>query len=93
MDQLYPGLIKEEENAVKEIRERLMEILNMIDETIDYEAEEHLIDDRLLDSFAIITLVAEMGFAFDVVISARDMVPENFNSLEAMARLVERLRQ
>ena len=40
--------------------EELLEILNEIDDSIDYENETALIDDQLLDSFAIITLVSEL---------------------------------
>lgn len=42
----------------------LLEILNEIDDTIDYETETGLIDDHLLDSFAIISLVSELEDAF-----------------------------
>ena len=76
---------------MNETMKTLKEILDDIDETIDYETEEHLIDDRLLDSFAIISLVAELETEFDISISALDMVPENFNSMNAMAALVDRL--
>ena len=57
--------------------ETLMEILRDIDDSIDYEKEEALIDDRLLDSFGVITLVAEIENAFDIQIDAAEMVPEN----------------
>ena len=46
--------------------EELLEILNEIDDSIDYENETALIDDQLLDSFAIITLVSELEDAFDI---------------------------
>ena len=39
--------------------EELLDILNEIDDSIDYENEKALIDDHLLDSFSIITLVSE----------------------------------
>lgn len=60
--------------------ETLMNILREIDDSIDYEKEQALIDDRLLDSFGVITLVAELEDAFDISIEASEMVPENFNS-------------
>ena len=58
----------------------LLEILNEIDDTIDYETETGLIDDHLLDSFAIISLVSELEDAFDISIDAAEMPPEKFNS-------------
>lgn len=70
-----------------------MNILREIDDSIDYEKEQALIDDRLLDSFGVITLVAELEDAFDISIEASEMVPENFNSAEAIYRMVCRLQE
>ena len=53
--------------------EELLEILNEIDDSIDYENETALIDDQLLDSFAIITLVSELEDAFDISIEASEL--------------------
>lgn len=71
----------------------LLEILNEIDDTIDYETETGLIDDHLLDSFAIISLVSELEDAFDISIDAAEMTPKNFNSAENLWKMVERLQE
>lgn len=71
----------------------LLEILNEIDDTIDYETETGLIDDHLLDSFAIISLVSELEDAFDISIDAAEMTPENFNSAANLWKMVERLQE
>ena len=71
----------------------LLEILNEIDDTIDYETETGLIDDHLLDSFAIISLVSELEDAFDISIDAAEMTPENFNSAANLWAMVERLQE
>lgn len=71
----------------------LLEILNEIDDTIDYETETSLIDDHLLDSFAIISLVSELEDAFDISIDAAEMTPENFNSAANLWKMVERLQE
>ena len=60
--------------------EELLEILNEIDDSIDYENETALIDDQLLDSFAIITLVSELEDAFDIMMEMKDIL--DFNSYE-----------
>lgn len=73
--------------------EKLMEILREIDDTIDFEKETALIDGRILDSFGMITLVSEMEDAFDIQIGASEMVPENFNSVQAMWEMVTRLKE
>ena len=71
----------------------LLEILNETDDTIDYETETGLIDDHLLDSFAIISLVSELEDAFDISIDAAEMTPENFNSAANLWKMVERLQE
>lgn len=70
-----------------------MNILREIDDSIDYEKEQALIDDRLLDSFGVITLVAELEEAFDIEIEASEMIPENFNSVGAIYKMVCRLQE
>lgn len=73
--------------------ETLMKILLEIDETIDWKNEKALIDDRLLDSFGVISLISEMEDAFDVEIDAAELVPENMNTVEAMWNMIQRLKE
>ncbi len=72
-------------------KEELLEILEELHPEIDFETEDSLIDDKLLDSFDVVTLVTEIGSAFDIELTAADMVPENFNSLDAMVDMIERM--
>ena len=73
--------------------EKLMNILMEIDDSIDYENEKALIDGRLLDSFGVITLVSELEDAYDIEIEAPEMIPDNFNSAEAIYKMVLRLQE
>ncbi|MCR4781299.1 MAG: acyl carrier protein [Lachnospiraceae bacterium] len=73
--------------------EKLLEILNDIDDSIDFENETALIDDHLLDSFGIISLVGELEEEYDISIDASEMTPENFNSAEAILKMVNRLSE
>lgn len=73
------------------MREKILKILNDINEDVDYEIENALIDDGVIDSFDIVSLVGELNSCFDINITVVDLVPENFNSLDAMTALVERL--
>ena len=67
--------------------EELLEILNEIDDSIDYENETALIDDQLLDSFAIITLVSELEDAFDISIELQFSKGNLGNGTETSGRL------
>ncbi|SMC40999.1 Phosphopantetheine attachment site [Oscillospiraceae bacterium] len=71
--------------------EEIRAILNELHDDVDYDTCTTLIDDRILDSFDIVTLVAEIDDKLDVRIPPEQMIPENFNSLKAIAALVERL--
>lgn len=71
--------------------EELLEILQELHSDVDFETENKLVDDKILDSFDLVTLVTELGDAFDIEITAKDFVPENFNSAQAMWKMVQRL--
>ncbi|MCK9253091.1 MAG: acyl carrier protein [Eubacteriales bacterium] len=71
--------------------DELIGILEGLHPDVDFEHTAGLIDDGILDSFDIISLVAEIDNVFDVQIPASEIVPENFNSAQALHDLVERL--
>lgn len=72
--------------------EKLLEILKELKPDVDFENETGLIDNALLDSFDIVQLVAQLNGAFDIEITPKDIVPENFNSAEALWKMVESLQ-
>lgn len=69
----------------------LLEILENLHPEVDFETCTTLIDDKILDSFDIITIISEINEEFDVVIPAEEIIPENFNSAQALHELVTRL--
>ncbi len=71
--------------------EALLNILSELHPDVDFEVCTTLIDDKILDSFDIVTIVAEIDAEFDVAIPAEELVPENFNSAQALYALVEKL--
>ena len=73
--------------------EELLEILNDIQPGVDFEHETHLIDDHLLDSLSIISLVAELEDEYDITIPAVEIIPANFNSAKAMWKMIQRLEE
>ena len=66
--------------------------LNRDVDLIDFETEKELIDDGLLESFDVITLIAELEDQFEVEIPAEEIVPENFNSAEGIWNLLQRIK-
>lgn len=73
--------------------ETLMHILKEIDEEINWEEEKRLIDERILDSLAVITLITEIEDAFQIEIRAEEITQDNFNSAEAIWSMICRLRE
>ena len=71
--------------------EKLLQILNEIRSDVDYENETALIDDGILDSLDVVSLVSELNDAYDIEIDMDELVPENFNSVQAILDMIERL--
>ena len=72
--------------------QRLKKILSELHSEVDFDAPHHLIDERILDSIDIVTLVGEIDEAYGVRVPVEELTPENFASAEAIYKLVERLR-
>lgn len=73
------------------MRDTLMEILTQLRPDVDFEKETKLITDGILESFDIVSLVSELTDEFDITIRPKDLVPENFNNVDAMLALIEKL--
>lgn len=72
--------------------EQLLAVLKTIRPDVDFANEKKLIDDGILDSFDIIQTVMELNEAFDVEINVEDLEPDNFNTVEAMWELIQKLQ-
>ena len=73
--------------------EELLEILLEIKPGVDFEKETNLVDDGILDSLDIISIISEVSEEYDVKIPPEDIVPENFNSAGAMKKLIDELAE
>ena len=71
--------------------EELLEILNELHPEVDFTSCNTLIDDKILDSFDIVSVIAEINERFDVTITAEKITPENFNSASALFALIQQL--
>lgn len=73
------------------MQEKLMEILKELRPDVDFENCDALIDDGVLDSFDLVSLIGELTDAFGVDISFDEIEPENFNSADSMLEMLKRL--
>ena len=75
------------------MKEQIIEILEDIQPEADYETCQTLIYDHILTSLDVLSLVAELEDEFDVTIPTVEIIPSNFNSVDAIAAMVERLQE
>lgn len=73
--------------------DKLLEILKKIDGDVDYLAEKELVTRHILDSIDITLLISELEEAFDIEIGMEYMDNDNFNSLEAMWKMILEIRE
>ena len=71
--------------------EKLLELLKKVKPEVEFEGNKHLIDNEELDSLSIVEIVAAIDDEFDIEIGVKDIIPENFNSVEAMWNLIQKL--
>ena len=72
--------------------DKLIEILKSIRPDVDFTMEDALIDDEILSSFDIIAMVSEINLEYGIEIQVDDLLPENFNSAEAILELIEKMQ-
>lgn len=73
--------------------EALIKILTDLHPDVDFMTEERLVDAKILDSFDIVTVIAEVDNEYDVAIPAEEIMPENFNSAKSLYSLIKRLME
>lgn len=71
--------------------ETLLNILNGLHPDVDFTSIDDLYDEGVLDSLDMVRLVTEIGMEFDVQIPAEELVPENFQNVNTILALIERL--
>ena len=72
-------------------KEELLEILSDLHPEVDFETETSLVDDKIFTSFDIVAITAEISDSFDILIPAGEIRPENFNSLDALYALIQKV--
>ena len=73
--------------------ERLIGVLMEVNSDVDYYTVTNLIDGHYLDSLSILSLVALLEEEYAIEIPTVEIIPSNFNSAQAILKLVERLEE
>ena len=85
-------LLKKQKERLYDPRAAFLKLLEEIQPDADFENCDTLIDDGILDSFAILSIVSELQDTYDITITPADIIPENFNSAKALWDMVCRLK-
>ena len=72
--------------------EELLRIMSEVRPDIDFETEDKLIDNEMLDSLDIVAIVTDVNDEFDIEINVNDLLPENFNFAKALYELIQKLQ-
>ena len=72
--------------------EKLLELLKGVRPDVDFENETELIDEGILDSFDVVSIISDIDDQFNVQIRINELDPENFNSAEAIWNLIQKLK-
>ena len=72
------------------MKEKIIEILTELRPEFDFTEEVDFIEEGMLDSFDVVSLVDEIEAAFGVAISGADVLPENFSSIDAICHTIEK---
>ena len=75
------------------IREDVLAILAEVKPTKDLSDVQDIVEGEYIDSFELMLLITDLNEKFGIEIEADDIVPENFNSVECMVNMVERLQK
>ena len=70
------------------MREKIISILKEISPENDFKPEDNLIEDGILDSFDIVTLVTSLDEEFGISINGTDILPENFDTISSIEKLL-----
>lgn len=74
------------------MKEEIIEVLKQIKAGVNYESEKNLVSDGILESFDIVTLISLLNSKFNIFITVADLLPENFESVEAIEQLINKLK-
>ena len=72
--------------------DKLMKILEDICPDIDFENETALVDDMILSSFDILSIISEISDTFGITLSPGEIIPKNFNSAKSLWEMIQRLQ-
>ena len=75
------------------MKEKLTALLKENFSEIDFTESDALVDDGILESMTLVEIIATIALELGITIPYVEVIPQNFNSLDAMAAMLERLEE
>lgn len=69
--------------------EKLLNLLETLKPGADFKNSKNLIEDGLIDSFDMVNIIANINMEFGIKLSVADILPENFETVEAIEELIK----
>ena len=82
-----------DDGPTKKSTPKILDILKEAMPKVDWENGEDLVDDGVIDSMDVVTIISEITDAYDIEIPSEEMEPENFNSAKAIYEMIQRLEE
>ena len=73
------------------MRKQVLEVLSMAAPSVDFESSNALSDDGIIDSLTVVNIIAELSIEFGISVPFEEISPENFNSVDSITAMVQRL--
>ena len=73
--------------------EELLEFLEGLNDSIDFETADDIVDGKLISSLDILSIISFIDDEYDIAVPAVEIVPQNFNSARAIWEMIERLEE
>lgn len=73
------------------MKQDILALLQEVLPAIDFTSSEFLVDEGILDSLSLMTIISELSVEYGISIPYGEIVPQNFNSLDSITMLVKRL--
>ena len=86
------GKVQTNGEEISKMREELLQLLSTENPEIDFTASDELVDDGILDSLTIVSVIGTLSMEYGIDIPYEEIIPENFKSIDAMEAMVERLQ-
>ena len=72
------------------MKEQIIKILTELRPEFDFSEDVNFIEEGMLDSFDVVSLVSDLDAVFSISIDGMDILPENFSTIDSIIELLKK---